>query len=177
MTRTVLAIATALLAATTLAPAAEACVSCDYVPPVVNSGTSKSSEGKSYATKPYQKSRSYTAAEERRARVAKKRVVKSEPVAKDIDTAAGVPSQTSAENENSTISAAVSSEPASKKVETATTTPVKTGTENENSTISTAAVDLSDAKQTPVEEAKVDRNVGCKKFFPTVGMTLSVPCE
>ena len=106
MTRTVLAIATALLAATTLAPAAEACVSCEYVPPVVNSGTSKSSEGKSYATKPYQKSRSYTAAEERRARVAKKRVVKSEPVAKDIDTAAGVPSQTSAENENSTISAA-----------------------------------------------------------------------
>ena len=145
MTRTVLAIATALLAATTLAPAAEACISCAYVPPVVNSGTSKSSEGKSYATKPYQKSRSYTAAEERRARVAKKRVVKSEP--------------------------------ASKKVETATTTPVKTGTENENSTISTAAVDLSDAKQAPVEEAKVDRNVGCKKFFPTVGMTLSVPCE
>jgi len=88
-----------------------------------------------------------------------------------------VPSQTSAEKENSTISAAASSEPASKKVETATTMAVKTGTENENSTISTAAVDLSDAKQAPVEEAKVDRNVGCKKFFPTVGMTLSVPCE
>jgi hypothetical protein len=36
---------------------------------------------------------------------------------------------------------------------------------------------LVKAEEGPIEEAKVDRNVGCKKFFPTVGMTLSVPCE
>ena len=168
MTRTVLAIATALLAATTLAPAAEACISCEYVPSVVHSGTSKAYEGKSYAAKPYKKSRSYTATEERRARVAKKRIVKSEPVAKNIDTAASAPSKTQAENENSTISATASSEPASKKVETAAMTPVKTESENENSTISTAAVDLSEnagAKEAPIA-AKVDRNVGCKKLRP-----------
>jgi hypothetical protein len=34
-----------------------------------------------------------------------------------------------------------------------------------------------DAEATPAEEPKVSRNVGCKKFFPSVGMTLTVPCE
>ena len=87
--------------------------------------------------------------------------------------------QDASENENSTISATASSEPAAKKVETAATTPVKAKLENENSTISTAAVDLSEntgAKEAPIEAAS-DRNVGCKKYFPTVGMTLSVRCE
>ncbi len=113
---------------------AEACISCEYVPPVVNSGVSKSYEGKSHAARPYKKSRSYTAAEDRRARVAKRRSVESEPAAKKIDTAASVPSNTQAKNENSTISTATSSAPAPKKVEAAATTPIKTQTENENST-------------------------------------------
>jgi len=51
---------------------------------------------------------------------------------------------------------------------------------DENSTISTASLDKSestDTEETPTEEPKVNKNVGCKKFFPAVGMTLTVPCE
>jgi hypothetical protein len=65
-------------------------------------------------------------------------------------------------------------------VETAKTAPVKTEAENENSTISTASLDKNETVETEVtakDEPKTARNVGCKKFFPTVGMTLTVPCE
>jgi len=53
-------------------------------------------------------------------------------------------------------------------------------TENENSTISTASLDKNETIETEVtakDEPKATRKVGCKKFFPTVGMTLTVPCE
>ena len=65
-------------------------------------------------------------------------------------------------------------------VETAKTAPIKTDAENENSTISTASLDKNETIETEVtakDEPKVSSNVGCKKFFPTVGMTLTVPCE
>ena len=56
---------------------------------------------------------------------------------------------------------------------------------NQNSTISTVqlltdravAENIVDAEARPTDELKAPRNVGCKKFFPTVGMTLSVPCD
>jgi len=157
VTRTILAIATALLAAPTLlASAAEACISCEYVPEVVRSSST------SHEAKPYTKVRVYTEAKERRTRPAKESIAKSETIAKKVETAKAAPIETQAENENSTIS-------------TATAAPIKTQTVNENSTISTAA--LVDGEETPAEETKVSKNVGCKKFFPSVGMTLSVPCE
>lgn len=40
---------------------------------------------------------------------------------------------------------------------------------NQNSTISTAALDN--------DETEITKNVGCKKFFPAVGMALTVPCD
>lgn len=52
--------------------------------------------------------------------------------------------------------------------------------DDEDSTISTAALNASeiiDTVETAPEEPKLRTNVGCKKFFPTIGMTLSVPCE
>ena len=53
MNATVLAIPAALLAATTLfSPPAQACISCDYVPPVVYSGVSPYAGGY-YAVRPY----------------------------------------------------------------------------------------------------------------------------
>lgn len=60
------------------------------------------------------------------------------------------------------------------KIETAT--PVIA----ENSSISTASGKVAEAK--PVEIAKPEKvaavkEVGCKKFFPSVGMTLTVSCE
>jgi len=51
-------------------------------------------------------------------------------------------------------------------------------TENENSSISTL-----DGKVAEVEPAKTEKkvavakDVGCKQFFPSVGMTLTVPCQ
>jgi len=54
--------------------------------------------------------------------------------------------------------------------------------QSENSSISTANGKVAEAK--PVEAAKPEekkvaaaKEVGCKKFFPSVGMTLSVSCE
>jgi hypothetical protein len=42
--------------------------------------------------------------------------------------------------------------------------------------ISTAA--LLETKRLPVEKPdEVVADLGCKKFFPTVGKTLTVPCE
>jgi hypothetical protein len=49
----------------------------------------------------------------------------------------------------------------------------KTGTENEKSTISAAPLEPeAEPKDEPMNVA-----VGCKKFFPAVGMTLTVSCE
>jgi len=33
------------------------------------------------------------------------------------------------------------------------------------------------SKEEPAPQPKTSKSVGCKKFFPTVGMTLTVPCE
>ena len=41
--------------------------------------------------------------------------------------------------------------------------------DSQNSTISTAALDN--------DETEITKNVGCKKFFPAVGMALTVPCD
>jgi hypothetical protein len=61
---------------------------------------------------------------------------------------------------------------------------------NENSSISTAALpkDEASAEETAkpatdtsetatIATPKADKKVDCKKFFPSVGMTLTVPCE
>ena len=81
------------------------------------------------------------------------------------------------------------SEPVSKKVKVAKavdTAPVdtpkkaETETDTENSSIATATLEPStsgDAEKAPAEKAPASKSVGCKKFFPTVGMTLTVPCE
>ena len=145
MTRTILATAIAALAATLFTSAADACISCEYVPEVVRSGeqSHEAKPSRSYKAKSYKKERSYTATEERRARPAK-RIVESETVIK--------------------------------RVETADTAPIKTPAENENSTISTATLDASETI-TPNEEAQVTKTAGCKKFFPSVGLTHTVACE
>jgi hypothetical protein len=151
MNRTILAIATALLSASTLfASAAQACISCSYVPEVVNTPVRGQST--------YQKKRTYVAAKEASVRPSKKRpakiaIAKAEPVKKL----------------------------APKKVDTAKITPVEVP-KSDSKPIETAS--LTDAEAAPseeikaaVEEPKVTENVGCKKFIPTVGVTVTVPCE
>ncbi len=52
--------------------------------------------------------------------------------------------------------------------------------ESENSSIAVSGSDLAAVKTaaTPVKTATVEpANLGCKEFFPSVGMTLSVPCS
>ena len=96
MNRTILAIATALLSASTLfASAAQACISCEYTPEVVN--TPVRGQGA------FQKKRSYVAAKGIPARPSKKKpakvaVAKAEPVKKlaprKIEAAKAAPVET-----------------------------------------------------------------------------------
>jgi hypothetical protein len=87
------------------------------------------------------------------------------------------------------------SSPSTKKVAKAKPAPapeqkvVDTDVENENSSISTAALEpieetasidnvAAEVSETEPEEGQKSANkLDCKKFFPSVGMTLSVPCE
>jgi hypothetical protein len=62
------------------------------------------------------------------------------------------------------------------EAEIETTEPVV----SENSSISTASGKVAEAKTmaTPKpEKIAAVKEVGCKKFFPSVGMTLTVSCE
>lgn len=94
------------------------------------------------------------------------------------------------QHENVRVSRKAAPEPKVAKVEEPVAAPAVEGAELENSSISTAT--KSAAVQTQTGEAKsaeatipdtkkqvaaVKEDVGCKKFFPSVGMTLSVPCE
>lgn len=150
MTRSILAIVSALFAATAFfASAAQACISCSYVPPVVN--TPVYSHGGGYH---HSKTRTYRAAKAHRARKAKRHIVESAPKAKKVQ-AAKIASDT----------------------KPATTTAVK-----ENSSISIAKTDVApsdtDAPETTGStDADTEAKVSCKKFFPSVGMTLTVPCD
>jgi hypothetical protein len=52
--------------------------------------------------------------------------------------------------------------------------------ESENSSIAVASSDVAQTKPlaTAVKTAAAEpANLGCKEFFPAVGMTLSVPCQ
>lgn len=169
MTRSILAIATALLAAPTLlASAAEACISCEYVPEVVRSSST------SHEAKPYVKARVYTAEKERRTAPAQKRIAKSEPVTKKVETAKIVPTKTQAKIENSSISGAAD-------VAATETAKVETkAAQIENSSISLASTEVAGTEKAAVAEtakAVAAKPVDCKKFFASVGMTLTVPCE
>jgi hypothetical protein len=168
MTRTILTTATALLGAMTLlTPAAEACISCDYIPEVARSHATSdhgthfdSGTSHGYGATHYRVKRSYAKASEPRERPAKKRIVKSEPESKKVKVAKAA-------------------DPAPVK----TDAPEKAETENSSVTTATLQTnDTADANEAPeTKEApaakKASKNVGCKKFFPTVGMTLTVPCE
>ena len=143
MAKTLLAITIAFFGAMTVfAPAAEACISCEYVPEVLNSTSKSNNPSKSYKSKRSTKKRTYTRTKKRKARPAKK-----------VDTAKTPPIDVETEDKNSAISAA----------------SVKT-----NATIVENAVET---ETKPKDKPRTTKNVGCKKFFPSVGMTLTVTCE
>jgi hypothetical protein len=166
MAKTILAFAIAFFGAMTVfASAAEACISCNYVPEVVNSPS------KSDSAKRYNKKRVNRAAKKRKSRPAKKRVTKRKTITEKVETAETAPIKTETKNENSTIT---------KKVETAKTAPIKTETKKEKSSISTASNDNDETIEMETkakDEPKVTRRAGCKRFFPTIGESITVPCE
>jgi hypothetical protein len=159
MTRAILATAAALVAATTLlSSAAQACLSCEYVPEVVRSSSTLPHTGQYYAAEPYMK-------KARSAESVRTRIVKSEPVAKKLNTAkADKVERTETQTEKKVAKAA--SEPVKEKL-----------AQSENSSITLAAADVADADKAPVAKAVAAKPTDCKKFFASVGMTLTVPCE
>jgi hypothetical protein len=172
MNRTLTTFAAAAFAATAfIAPQAQACISCEYVPPVVNTPVhSWGGGGGSYHAKSYSSGHTYTETRRRKRHIEKEVVEKKKRAPRKVETA----------------KAPVKVE---KPVETAKAEPVETKpeikVESENSSLSTASLkkteektaEASDTDTKPANASKVSTNVGCKKFFPTVGMTLSVPCE
>jgi len=165
VTRTILATAAALVAAATLSTtAANACISCEYVPEVVRSSSTLPHTGHYYAVKPYIASKEHAAP-------AKRRVVKSEPVAPKLDI-----SKVEAKAEKKVA-----------KVKSTETTDVakaepteKKAAESESSSISLASNDDAAAVKATVVKAVKEvtaKPTDCKKFFASVGMTLTVPCE
>jgi len=166
VTRTFLATATALIAAgTLLSPAAQACISCEYVPEVVRAHQTNT-DGPSY-----HKSHSYSASAERAVRASKKRIAKSEPVAKSVKAAKvekqDKPAKVAKVAKTETVKVA--------KAEPVETTPADS--ENSAITVAAAAADAAE-KDAPVAKAEAAaKPTDCKKFFASVGMTLTVPCE
>jgi hypothetical protein len=165
MTRMIIATA-ALLAATTLATTgAQACISCEYVPPVVRASSTLPHTGHYYAAEPYQKKRTIKASIDRP-------VIRAAKINKQANVAKA---------ESATKSEPVKvakTEPVEKKVEKAEKTIAKVETENSSVTLASAD-DAAPAKaQAEDKTAAVSaKPTDCKKFFASVGMTLTVPCE
>jgi hypothetical protein len=121
----------------------------------------------SSSKKRYNKKRAYQATKKHKARAAK-----------TVDTAKAVPVDTEVESENSSISSLAGD---TDKASAPEKTETAKGTQNENSTISYAEAGKDDGVASPAVAKGDDQtkraNVGCKKYFPSAGMTLSVPCD
>lgn len=161
MARNILALGTAFfVAASVFGSAAQACISCNYVPEVVN--TPVRSQAALGASK---KQRAYAAnaKKERAARKPTTQIAKAAPASKTTVVAKAEPAKTVESTAKITKDSA-----ASAPVETLKDVPVSVA-----SVIERKELALNDVK----DEAAAVADVGCKKFFPAVGMTLTVPCE
>jgi hypothetical protein len=194
MTRLNIAIAAAALALpTVLATAAQACISCEYTPEVARSSSTTYEGAGSYSRqRSYTVERSY---EPRRAKhVAKeierpaKKVRKTETASKAADKPAPVKAAAAKiEAKVEKVAVAAPKVEKTQKVEkteqVATLEPVTVEQKpvlSENSSISVAATKVADATlDAPIEKPQIEAaaHVGCKKFFPAVGMTITVACE
>jgi hypothetical protein len=119
--------------------------------------------------KRYNKKRAYQATKARKARAAK-----------TVDTAKAAPVDKDVQSENSSISSLSSLAGDTDKTGVPEKTETAKGRQNENSTISGADTDTeidASAVAKGDDDSKRARNVDCKKYFPSAGMTLSVPCD
>jgi hypothetical protein len=160
VTRTFIATATALIAAgTLLSSGAQACISCEYVPEVVRPhATSPLAYGRGDNAGSHGSSGGYSV---------KRRIAKTEPVAKSVKAA---------KVEKQDKPAKVAKVAKTETVKVAKADPVEaTPADSENSAITVAAAVVKDAPVAKAETAA--KPTDCKKFFASVGMTLTVPCE
>lgn len=158
MTRLTLSIATAVIAASAFfSPAAQACISCEYVPEVLKAGEKKHAR----------KQQLYVA---RPAPTPRKRIAKTPPARKSIEVA-----KAPAPKKIQTVKA-LAPAPA-QPVETAKAAPEGTAHEPTSKPISTASLIEAGGAGKTEEPQATDNATSCKKFFPAVGMTLTVPCE
>ncbi len=153
MTKSIVAIATAILAATTLlSSAAEAGfgirIGFGGVPPYLTDYNKQSAyEHKQARTRTYHAARRHEKAPVH----VTKRSSDNDSVAKVEEKTEAAPVAEIAEMENSSISVAqVETKQETAAIETATAAP---------------------------SEAQAERKLDCRKFFAAAGMTLSVPCE
>lgn len=156
MTRITLAIATALFASTLLlTPAAQACISCNYTPEVVNTPhpNAKRQQKRGQAAKKQQRvpaaAKSQAARKGQPAKAAKKAPEPKAAIAK---------------------AEPVENEAGNSQAEATEAGPRLTG--------SSALMQQSIPRQeeaAPV--AAADAEAACKKFIPAVGATVSVPCD
>jgi len=147
MTRSLLSVAAALLAATTFfAPAAEACISCNYVPEVAHTPVR--------GAKTAQRKRVIVAAQPRVARSAETRVAAATPAERKPETQTGSVAESAATSPLANVP---------------TEARLLSGAP-------TADAPAADAAAAPSETTKV-ADLGCKKFIATAGVTVSVPCE
>jgi cytoskeletal protein RodZ len=189
MTRTILGITTGLFAAAAFfVPAAEACISCDYVPSVVHSVPSNSygheRSAPRRAREVFRESR-----EKRKSRVTEskpekvekvQKADKPEQVEKVQKAEKSTPAPVNAQVENSSLAVSTA---ARDSVPAKTIVPSDRG--SEHSTIATAAVadkatgsvEAANAGDTVTRVTPGSNTVTCSRYFPTVGQTLSVPCE
>ena len=181
MRQSFLLVASAVVVAVSLpASPAVACISCEYVPSVVNSGTKGSSSSTSYQARSHSRPRAIDSARERRTKVTRQRSKQRDTVTKTaapaVDPPAKPSSVASTTNEHSTISAAT---PITTTPAVATTAALPPAGDTEHSSI--AGSDGAHSQRAEASTMQVDSgvsaSVGCKKFFPSVGLTLSVPCE
>jgi len=132
---------------------------------IANSG--RSSEAREYRERRKPRAARRESEEKAPTRTAKKS--KSEK----SETTEEAKSETPATTEASSIAAAEGATPVA---------PVTTGSMTAVSGIEHSSIALASADERPMAK-KVDTasdnstGLGCKKFFPSVGMTLSVPCE
>lgn len=181
MTRFIIKAAAGMVALGALTTAAQACISCEYVPEVVREHSTlregksykRSSHGAGHAAqqqKAAAQARAIAAMRERQAAMQRAAMQRAAAQAKAKAAKA--------------VAAAPSTAASTAKVETTPSTSVAlvkadseaaTPADQPAAKIETASVDKP-AADAPKNDVK-DEPVGCKKFIPAVGVTLSVACK
>lgn len=170
MFRSALATAAAILATSAFASTAQACISCEYVPEVVR-------EHSTLNAKP-RRVQVYAAAPRHRVRPAMP-VVKMP--SRRIETASITKPNAVEKAETVDVAAPIKTQSSSVALLKTETTPVKQEAAVTDKPAA-AAIETASVAPAATPEAKADAPaakgpVGCKRFIPAVGVTLSVACD